>query len=453
MYILPEQNGSDPVHVLMPRMRYLDPPAPEGYWDTVQLRGRWIFTTDKHTKENLTGTVVCYEMRNGEDQEGAAQAFNDRGLIALVTLARISSDYPGVGNWVRAWNPSRSSFPLFELTQKQNQTLKGWYQNQTNGIHVLITHDPNPWDKTFAIALPIVGISILLYSGFICIYAAWKLTLLVLANGFCLNMAQVTLWLNILGNLIRMLFGASDPFSSFGTTSFTFSQLLLTLSNPSTLSGALLISLYWHEMIESTGNKVHPFLHRLKWPFLISCIVMHAFELAVAIARATHYSFTVMLYIDGAMYVVAGLAVLIFFIVTRVRLQQVFNKLNKGLNSRRNERLSLATVQIQLMVIFMIIFIAFVVVMGAFDIVWQPVVLPSLWAGVFLSAQSICLCQVLLIRAPRVTARWFFCGIIDPESAQKPYETMSGTSSPRSPRSRGTPRIANETPRPSSASM
>ena len=380
LWIIPEQNGSEPVHMLMPRMRYLDPPAPEGYWDTVELHGRWLYTTDKDTTMNLTGAVLCYDMRDGEDQERAAQAFEGRGLVALVTLFRVSSDYPGAGNWVRAWNPPRPSFPLYEITQTQNKSFAEWFQNQTGGIHVIVNHDANPWDKTFAIALPIVGISILLYSGFICIFAAWKLTLLVIQNGFRLNMAQVTLWLNILGSVIRMLFGASDPFSSFGTTSFSFSQILMTLSYPSVLSGALLISLYWHEMIERTGNKVHGFLHRLRWPFLISCLLMHAFEIAVAVCRALHYSFTVMLYLDGAMYIVAGLAVLIFFIITRIRLTQVFKKVNKGLNSRRGERLSLATIQIQAMIVFMFIFIVFIVAIGAFDFVWAPVAFPCLWA-------------------------------------------------------------------------
>ena len=412
--------------MLMPRMRYIDPPAPPGYWDTVELSGRWIHTKDKRTKMNLTGAVVCYELQNGEDQEEAGEAFSGRGVVALVTLFRVSSNHPGAGNWVRAWNHPRLTFPMYEITQKQNESFEGWFRNQTGGIRVIVNHDPNPWDKTFAIALPILGLSILVYSGAICVFATWKLTLLVIRNGFCLNMAQVTLWLNILGCLIRMLFGAADPFGTFGTTSFAFSQVLLTLSYPSVLSGALLISLYWHEMIERTGNKVHSFLHRLVWPFIISCVIMHAFEIAVAVARATHYSFTIMLYLDGAMYIAAALAVTIFFLVTRIRLQRVFRKVNKGLKNRREQRLSVATIQIQAMVILLFIFIVFLIIIGAFDIVWSPVAFPCLWAGLYLSAQSISLCQVLLIRAPHVSARWFFCGIIDPESV-KPFDSTSGS--------------------------
>lgn len=430
MWVIPEQNNSAPVHVLLPRMRFLDPPAPPGYWDNVTIEGRWIYLSEKETKQNLTGTIVCYALQNGETQEKAAEYFTSKGIAALVTLFRAGGNFPGAGNWVRERKRPNQPFPLYEMTGKQNNSMEGWFKNQTRGVYVRITYDRNPWDTSYAIGIPIVGISILVFSGGICILAVWKLTLLILLNGFRVNMAQITLWINVFGCLLRMLFGATDPFASFETTTFTTSQVLLTISFPSVLSGCLLISLYWHEMIQRTGNKVYPFLSRLQIPFFIASAVMLVFEVVTSVVRSLHYSFSIIQFIDGAIYIVASVAVFSFFVVTRTRLQRIFNKVNKSLSNRRTERLTLATTQITTMIVFMVFFIIILVLIGASDLVWSPISFPVLWALMFLTGQVISLCQVLLIRAPVVTLKWFFCGILRPDSVTKPsFENTNHTGS------------------------
>lgn len=418
MWILPEQNDTAPVHLKAPRIRYLDPPAPPGYWDSAVIEGEWKFISDKHTSENLTGCIICYNLLNGETQEDATYWFKDRGIVALFTLFRTISDYPGAGNWVRSGRKTEQSFPIFEITMKQNQSMDGWYKNQTR-VMVRITFDSNPWDRTFAIALPIVGIGILIFSGVTCIMAVWKLTLLILRNGFQLSMAQVTLWMNVIGCLIRMLFGVVDPFGASGTTNFVFSQVFLTLSYPAAISGALLISLYWHEMIKRTGNKINMFLDRMRWVFMLITVLMHAFELATALLRAYHYSFNLVIFLDGAMYIVFSLAVFIFFVVTKIRLQRIFDKINSGLKSRKEQRLSLATFQLQAMVVMMVVFLIFLILIGTTSIVWTPLSFPIMWSFLFISVQLIGFFQVLLITAPRVPVKVIFVGLWRPETLRE----------------------------------
>jgi hypothetical protein len=427
MYILPEQNDTEPVHLLAPRMRYFDPPAAPGYWDSIDISGRWIYLSEKSKDLNLTGAVLCYSMKSGESQEDAARYFSGTGIIALFTLFRTESDYPGAGNWVRDGTKPTQPFPLYEITLKQNKSMDGWYSNQTQ-IIVRLTHDPNPWDKTFAIALPIVGIAILVFSGVICIMAACKLTIIILKHGFQVSMAQTVLWINILGCILRIIFGAADPFGSFDTTRFLFSQIFLTISYPSTVAGALLISLYWHEMIHrKTGNRVHAFLDRLKWPFLAITAFMYAFELTTATIRGLLYSFSIILYLDGAMYFVFSFAVFVFFIVTRYRLQKVFDKINSGLKSRRGQKLSLATFQLQAIIILMVVFLILLVLIGVTGLVWTPVSFPIMWGCIFFVINLVSLFQVLLITAPRISWRFFICGLCDPEARQLPFFESEGS--------------------------
>jgi len=428
MWLVPEQNDTAPVHILAPRMRFLDPPAPPGFWDSAVMEGEWKYLTDKHTSENLTGLIVCYPLQNGETQEGLANLFKDKGIVAMFTLFRVNSDYPGAGNWVRSGEKTRQPFPIYEITIKQNQSLNGWYSNQTR-IMMRITFDHNPWDNTFSIALPIVGTFILVFAGGTCIIAVWKLTLIILRHGFQISMAQITLWINIVGCLLRMIFGAADPFGAYGTTSFLFSQIFLTISCPSVVSGALLISLYWHEMIHQTGKKkISLFLGKLRWIFLGITAIVHAFELTTATLRGAHYSFTLVLFLDGSMYVVISLAVFIFFIVTRYRLQKIFDKINSGLKSRKGQRLSLATFQLQAIVVMMVFFLIFLVLVGTTNLVWTPISFPIMWVLLFLIVQLIGLFQVLLINAPQVPLKDVLRGIMRPELLHK--HLFNATSAP-----------------------
>jgi hypothetical protein len=124
---------------------------------------------------NLTGKVVMYNSSGGRSIESVLKRLANRGIAALFSLYSIGTAWPGAGNWVREGGKLPAhDFPTFEITTKQNKTLAQWFKNQTHVI-VSLEHDPNPWDKTFAIALPIVGISILIFSGIILLLAVWKL--------------------------------------------------------------------------------------------------------------------------------------------------------------------------------------------------------------------------------------------------------------------------------------
>jgi hypothetical protein len=193
---------------------------------------------------------------------------------------------------------------------------------------------------------------------------------------------------------------------------FVFSQIMLSISFPFAMGGALLISLYWHEMLTRSGKPMALFLKKAKWPFFGWCIFMIAFELATSISRGFYQVFTPLVLINGIIYMLVSLSVLIFFIVTRIKLQALFNNINKQLQTKREERLTIATARIQAMSVTLGLYVIFFILFGATNVLWYPVSYPIMWGLFYLNIQAMCLCQVLLIKAPGRSPRQIFRAIV-----------------------------------------
>ena len=184
-WILPN-DGSFPYFVRSPQIRFMGPEAPVAGWD---LNAPLLYSEELDPPPSLiSGSVLIYGLHPGQSQENAARRLKSSGIVALITLLRTSSNFPGYGNWVKdGTDPINQPFPLFEITVAENNTLATWFQNQTNGVLIHMGSDTNPWDSTFGIGVPIVGIFIISFSGVIAILAAWKYILLVQKQGFSLK--------------------------------------------------------------------------------------------------------------------------------------------------------------------------------------------------------------------------------------------------------------------------
>lgn len=411
-------------------MTFLDPPAPSGFWDSQNITGNFFIVTDKHTTEDLTNGIVLYLLSPGETQEQAVGFFMNRGLVALLTLLREQSEYPGFGNWVRdGSHPTGHTFPVFEVSQLHLPQFQLYVEN-VSSVPALITFDPNPWDPAFQIALPIIGFFILISSGITSIMSAYKLTLLVLQKGVHLTIAHVVLTSATLGSITRIIWTAADPFAAYGTTNWTFSNIFMTIGYPFVISDCLLISLYWHEMIKRTGNKMNMFLDKMFWPFLAYFAFMICFEFTTSILRGLNYSFSLLVVVDGLTYVVVTLFVLVFFIITRWRLQKLFDSLNSRLKSRREERLQLATVQLQVIVVFLLLCIILLICVGVSSALANPAGYPIVFGLFYGCLQVVCFFQVLLIAVPSPPIHYRLCGCIFGRGSQESHRLNSASSPP-----------------------
>lgn len=433
--IIPDYAPDERIYFESPRLQYIGPYGKN--FTANPVRGILRSTTSKNPDFDLNGTALIYDLKSGESRESVAERFKDTGLVALITVLTAFSNTPGSGNWIRSGARPDQPFPLYEMSRKANDSLAKWYQNQTNGVTAEFWDEENKWDTAYRIGVPIVGFYILLHNCLIAVTALYKLTITCWEHGVQLSIPQTVFFLNLLGAMLRIVWSASDPLGAWGTTNFLFSQVFMTISFPLTVCSTLLISLYWHEMVSRTsGKKPAIFLRKLKIPFLIFIAVVEVWEIGISIARGFYISLVVIIFIDGAIYVFTTLGVVIFFIVSRVRLQKVFDKLNSSLsNSSRKQRLTLATYHFIGITACMVGWII-LLLLGASSLSGSPAGFPTIWGLFFLMLNLVAHFQVLMVRAPQRSWKWIFCGLFysNPNKLLDSEESSGNTATSNSKR-------------------
>jgi hypothetical protein len=381
--------------------------------------GQLVYTTDSHPTQNLTGKVLLYDAENLLHKEEFVDRLKDSGLSALILAFPGDTKYPGLIQYSRTQlEPTKNPFPVFEITSRQNKSLEGWWKNQTALFVSFNFEEPSPWDKVFFHYVPVFANLLLVFSGLIMIMAGYKLLLLVLVNGIQLSIAQLVLLFNFISIALRFAWCASDPVGAYGRTPFLWVQIGMSLPFSFCISGALLITLYWHEMIIRTGPKINLFLNKMLVPFLIVAGIIFGIELATGIARGLAARVPILVIIDGIIYAVIVVATLIFFIVTKIRLSAVFKKLNTNLNQGKGRKLAIASNIVVGISIVMVLWVIALILLGTGKIIWTPPGFVVIWTVLLLGMNVMCLLQVLLIRAPYRPWKWIFCGLCssDPDA-------------------------------------
>jgi hypothetical protein len=433
--IHPQDPNEPPAFYPSPLLRVLTRDEP-----TFPISAQLIYTKQKNPVGNFTGKIVIYEQHYLQPKYAGCDALRDSGVAGVILQLRYTSFYPGYGDSeVPSGYKPRHPFPVFEITLAQNKTLAGWFKNQTKGVFITMENDPNPWKNTRAIGVPTLALVVLTTAGIILIMATYKLTMLILRDGLCWSLGQLVLIFNILALVTRILWAASNPFGAYNTTSIIWVQVSLTLPFPFVQGGALLIALYWHEMIQRTNTKINLFLNKMKWPFVIMCVLMFGFELAGSICRAlgVYPRFVFSIYVTS--YVVVTAALLIFFLTTICRLHFAFKTLNKTLSQSKKNKLKMASHWILGMSVTMIIWIPVLLVMVITDLIRTPTGFLVLFSLRLISLNLMILFQVMLIRAPRRSWKWIFFGLcitksdslLDIESEPLPTSAESHSNSRR----------------------
>jgi hypothetical protein len=403
---------------LTPPIRYL---WPEGIH--FPFSGKLHYSHPDHPSANLTGHVAVIALEETDDDYDAIERLVGTGVEAVILLSFSPVNWPGQNQHQRhrVKRALVHSFPVFDMTLGQNASLEGWWQNQTNGIFVTFdSEEHNPWDYVYKYFVPIISNLLLVMSGVTLIIACYKQSLLVMVNGWQRSIAQKVLVINIICLILRFVWLASDPWGAYGTTPGLWVQIGMTLPFAFSLIGALLITLYWHELIQkASGGKATMFLGKLRIPFWIIAGMLFAWELSVSIVRGFgSHAVTVLVILDGIIYALITLSLLIFFIITKVRLNRVFEKLNKSLGQSKKDKLGIASNIVLCMGAVMIWWIIALILLGIGSFIWIPDGFVGIWSILMIGMNVMALMQVLLIRAPYRSWRWIFCGLFadDPQS-------------------------------------
>jgi hypothetical protein len=386
---------------------------------TFPISAQLVYTNQTEPAGNFTGKIVIYEQHYLQPKYAGCDALRHSGAAGVILLLRYLSFYPGFGDTeVPSGYKPRHPFPVFEITVAQNKSLAGWFKNQTNGVFITMDYDPNPWKHTTTVAIPTLAVVVLTMSGIILVMATYKLTLIILRDGLCWSLGQLVLVLNILALVCRILWAVTNPFGVYNTTSVLWTQISQNLPFPFVQGGALLISLYWHEMNQRKNTKIKLFLNKMKWPFVIVCILMLVFELAGSISKGLGVYPPFVLSIYRSSYIIVIASLLIFFLTTIYRLQSAVKTLNESLSQSKTDKLKLANRWTLGISLVMFVWIALLFVLVTTNMLRTPTGFLVLYSVQLISFNFMALFQVLLIRAPRRPWKWIFFGLCikNPES-------------------------------------
>jgi uncharacterized membrane protein len=211
------------------------------------------------------------------------QRIQNAGGIAV--LYGSTSAIPGRSGCALAGGTANSlvSIPVAEVFAHDfEEILAGILEGQLVGA--TLTSEGNDWTTTLRSVAVIVVFRVILSGTALGLigYALYKLIMYIRVQGPAFNVPQVCLGLEIIANILRVVYLLVDPFGCFGYYGFAF-PLLTTISFPFDVATFILITLYWYEAVTDASIKVYPFLKRSRVAFFVCAIGFLAAMLIVSI--------------------------------------------------------------------------------------------------------------------------------------------------------------------------
>lgn len=416
--IFPPSNGTnpvEPVQFLSPRLTTRDPPANfAGYWDSYNASGPLVLVTSRSMIPtlNLTDAIVIHSLSNGESRTDAVNAFKGTSIQALLLVFIGPSSTPGLSEWQLDYPaPSGNTYPVYEVSYHQvAEIVKTFFsdENSTEPVIATVSSDPNPWTHSYTVAFPVIGMFVLIANGITTICAVYKLTLCILANGFEVSVGNISLCLIIASCVDRIMYCSFDPFGAyhvFPWFNYMYACLFCISSYPISLAAALLLCLYWLDLIYKKNNRSTAFLDKTFWPFLIWAFAVILTEILVDVMHGYYLNYPPLFYIIGLTYIVPSVFVIFLFIITRIRLEILFRKIRK-----RDAALDRATLYFSAIIVLIILSAISVGIMTLDTWFWSPKYWWQIWFMFYLCGSALSFVQMLLISAPSKDWSWLLCG-------------------------------------------
>lgn len=408
-YIIPQENPLNRHHVLSPLITHLSPLDVQ-----YPIISRLVYSTTLNPPFNPAGAILALQYQMGHFNEDVVKHFRNSGIQALILQMISDLDSPGFGETVVQRQVSHDSpFPVFEITVGQTKSLAGWFQNQTaNGVIVSIDGpETNPWQFYIDTAWPIGSLVVLVTAAIVLVAAIYKLTIMIHEQGPQLSVGQCVLSLVVFAMVIRVVWCIIDPFGIYKTTQFAWVQVGSTLPFAIIIGNTLLITLYWHELIRKTGTSIHVFLDKMLIPFLVFIFLFAGFELATSLARGLKLATKALIHSISIVYAIVIFVVVLYFVITNIRITLLFNKFQKTMHSNKKRSLAKATSLVAGIAITMIIWLVPVLMIAFASFLWDPAGFTAIWFVLLFGLNVVAFLQVLLIRAPKRPWKWILCGI------------------------------------------
>jgi uncharacterized membrane protein len=209
---------------------------------------------------------------------------------------------------------------------------------QGTTVEIILTSEGNQWTDVFSSAgfLAVFRVIYSIIGAVLCVYAAVKLALFIYYQGSQFNVPQICLAIEFIGNCIRVVYLAGDPYGCFFNYSFGVVAVFQALNGLFTQPTFFLITMYWHEAMTDASVRIYPFLSKLKIPFYVfTCLLLFLAVLFPLLNTFLGIKFVAAI---TAMYAAIALAFLVFYIVTVVKVMRRLSMSTKRKDRSRNLR-------------------------------------------------------------------------------------------------------------------
>jgi hypothetical protein len=283
------------------------------------------------TMEDLNGKIVFQEFVGKGNWLAKMKEIQSAGAIAILygTRSLVSGQY---GCALTASEPSgQITIPVAEVSQSGFDEIRHAIMNGAV-MEATLTSEGNPWNMLGGIPVIIVFrfIFTTVSVGLIG-FALYKLIMFIRYQRAQFNVPQVCLSLEIIANMLRIVYLAVDPFSCFGVYGGA-SNFLTPLSFPFEVATFMLITFYWFEAVTNASIKVYPFIDRFKPFFFAFTIIFLAVIILISVlGYFLALSVTMPIII---LYVVVSVAFVVFYIVTVVK---IIKKMSTSENMRKKK--------------------------------------------------------------------------------------------------------------------
>jgi len=284
------------------------------------------FNACNEIKSNIKGNIVLATEGKCGTIDKAKNVQKAGGAALLISSSAANNLQAGFNE-----HSTEVTIPVYDvLLFDQADNIQNILNLPNSSVVVSVSPDANPLASNGA-WIPYTLITEL--GGIACILLAiYKLRGFIIALGVHFSIPQVTLVLEILANIERLVYNIDPAPIDRGLYTFPATTVLITFSYPYSLISTLLIAFYWQETIDSctkgTSGKVVLFLQRMRIPFIGFSVVFILFEHIVAALRAVYITTNLdpLGIFIFAIYICMGFGVGGFFIINGIRMNRILKR-------------------------------------------------------------------------------------------------------------------------------
>ena len=297
---------------------------------------------------NITLYNILLTNENECDDELIALRWQEKtGKAVIIGSAQL---IPGNQVYKRPYQTKEKiDIPIVNIGKEDYKDVKNWIETYTSINIRIYSNDENKWETLFHSPYFFLYQFIIISTSIInLIIAIYKLRTFINIQGLKKNYGQSILFLEIVGNIIRIVFCAC--YAHYFQFSMLFQTLFATLSYPITILSSLIISFLWYEMIYNYMNlsvKTNMFVGKLEKPFYIISIFLIIINLIISIMRAFYLQVNALLSIGITFYAIIMFINLLVFLIVGFKMLKLIKKVSAAkTNDKKNEKVKRITIYI-----------------------------------------------------------------------------------------------------------